>query len=130
MSIKTKVFFILFVLFTLLGGVNFLIQHVIIFPGFLQLEYNEAGENMKRVFYAIDREIVHLDKFCLDWAEWNDTYLFMEQQSEDFVVNNLSQEYLTDDLKLNLMLFCKPDGTIVWLHAIDLTGGGNSPSIF
>jgi diguanylate cyclase (GGDEF)-like protein len=119
-SIRTKVFFIIFVLFALLGGANFLIQRFIIYPSFLQLEYNEAGENMKRIFSAIDRETVYLDKLCVDWAEWNDTYLFMEQQSKEFIVNNLNKEYLVGELKLNLMLYCKPDGTIVWEHAMSL----------
>jgi diguanylate cyclase (GGDEF)-like protein len=118
MSIRVKVFVIIFVLFALLGGADFLIQRFIIFPSFLELEYREAGENLKRVFYAIDREIVHLDRLCGDWAVWDDSYAFMEEQSEEFIDSNLNEETLKAD-SFNLLVFCRPDGTVVWSHAAD-----------
>lgn len=118
MSIRIKVFFIIFALFAILGGVDFLIQRFIIFPSFLELEYREAGDNLKRVFYAIDREIVHLHRLCGDWAVWNDAYNFMNEQSQEFAESNLNAETLEAD-NLNLLVFCKPDGTIVWSHAAD-----------
>lgn len=113
MSIRLKVFFIILVLFALLGGADFLIQRFIIFPSFLELEYREAGENLRRIFYAIDREIVHLDRLCHDWAVWDDSYEFMEEQSPDFIASNLNAETLAAD-HLNLLLFCRSDGSIVW----------------
>lgn len=120
MSIRSKVFFIILVLFALLGGTDFLIQRFIIFPSFLALEYREAGENLKRIFYAIDREIVHLDRLCGDWAVWDDAYAFMTEQSQDFTESNLNEETLEAD-QLNLLVFCKTDGTIIWSHAADYT---------
>lgn len=119
MSIRVKVFVIIFVLFAMLGGADFLIQRFIIFPSFLELEYREAGENLKRVFHAIDREIVHLNRLCGDWAVWDDAYAFMTEQTDDFVASNLNPETLAAD-SLNLLAFCTPDGAVVWSYAADL----------
>jgi len=113
MSIRRKVFVIILVLFALLGGADFLIQRFIIFPSFLELEYREAGENLRRIRYAIDREVVHLDRLCHDWAVWDDSYVFMEKQSKEFIASNLNEETLSSD-HLNLLLFCRLDGTVIW----------------
>ncbi len=113
MSIRLKVFIIILVLFALLGAADFLIQRFIIFPSFLELEYREASENLRRIHYAIDREVVHLDRLCHDWAVWDDSYGFIDEQSEEYISSNLNAETLTTD-HLNLLLFCRLDGTILW----------------
>jgi diguanylate cyclase (GGDEF)-like protein len=120
MSIRIKVFVIIFVLFAMLGGADFLVQRFIIFPSFLELEHREAGENLKRVFHAIDREIVHLNRLCGDWAVWNDAYAFMTKQTEHFVKSNLNPETLAANT-MNLLAFCTPDGAVVWSRATDFT---------
>ncbi|WP_448871984.1 diguanylate cyclase domain-containing protein [Desulfobulbus propionicus] len=113
MSLRLKVFVIILALFALLGGVDFLIQRFIVFPSFLALEYREAKENLRRISFAINREIVHLDQLCHDWAVWDDTYEFMVDHSEEFLASNLNTETLEAN-HFNLLLFCRPDGTIVW----------------
>ena len=118
MIIRTKVFVTVIVLFAILGGINFLIQRYIIYPSFLQMEYNEAGENLKRIFQAIDREIVHLDAMCGDWALWDDTYSFINKPSKQYIASNLNQETLASN-HLNLLVYCRPDGAIVWMYAAD-----------
>jgi len=118
MSIRVKVFVIIFVLFAMLGGADFLVQRFIIFPSFLELEHREAGENLKRVFHAIDREIVHLNRLCGDWAVWNDAYAFMTKQNAHFVKSNLNSETLAAN-SLNLLAFCTPGGAVTWSWATD-----------
>jgi diguanylate cyclase (GGDEF)-like protein len=118
MIIRTKVFVIVIVLFAILGGINFLIQRYIIYPSFLHMEYNEAGENLKRIFQAIDREIVHLDTMCGDWALWDDTYSFMNKHSKPYIASNLNKETLASN-RLNLLVYCRSDGTIAWMYATD-----------
>lgn len=120
MTIRNKVFLIVLVLFATLGAANFFIQRYVIYPSFLDLEHHEAGENLQRVFHAIDREGYHLEKFCRDWATWDDSYDFMTSGSEDFVSSNLNDDAL-DNISLNLMIFCDNNGTIVWSRGRDFT---------
>ncbi|MBM9612766.1 diguanylate cyclase [Desulfobulbus rhabdoformis] len=113
MSIRRKVFVIILLLFVLLGGANFLIQRLIIFPSFLELESREASENLQRIRYAIEREIIHLDRLCRDWAIWDDSYDFIQTRSQAYIESNLGDSTLESD-RLNLLLFCRLDGSIVW----------------
>jgi diguanylate cyclase (GGDEF)-like protein len=137
MTIRNKVFLIVLVLFATLGVADFFIQRYVIYPSFLDLEHHEAGENLQRIFHAIDRESYHLEKFCRDWATWDDSYDFMTSGSEDFVSSNLNDDAL-DNISLNLMIFCDNNGTIIWsrgrdfVHkktiSIDLLAAGKIPT--
>ncbi len=120
MSIRTKVFGMLFILLLGTAAVNFIVQRFVIYPSFLELEYQEIGENLKRILHAIDREISHLEKMSGDWAVWDNAHSFMTEQTEEFINSNLNQETLEAD-HFNLIVFCRPDGTIVWHHGMDFS---------
>ena len=92
MSIRTKVFAIVLVLFTALGVTDFIIQRFVIYPSFLDLERHEAGENLQRIFHSISREVYHLERLCRDWSNWDDSYDFISSRSEDFISSNLIDE--------------------------------------
>lgn len=118
MTIRTKVFLIIFVLFAALGIADFVVQRFVIYPSFLELEYREAGENLQSIFHAIDRESYHVERLCRDWGTWNDSHDFMATGSEDFIESNLSDDSL-DNISLNLLAFCDTKGVIVWSRARD-----------
>ncbi|KAF5049454.1 Diguanylate cyclase, GGDEF domain [anaerobic digester metagenome] len=119
MSIRTKVFLIIFVLFAALGIADFFVQRFIIYPSFLALEHREVGENLQRIFHAIDRETYHVERLCRDWATWNDSHDFMATGHEGFIESNLSDDSL-DNISLNLLVFCDTKGNIVWSRVRDL----------
>lgn len=119
MSIRTKVFLIIFVLFAALGIADFIVQRFVIYPSFLELEHREAGENLQRIFHAIDRETYHVERLCRDWATWNDSHNFMATGYEGFIESNLSDDSL-DNISLNLLVFCDTRGNIVWSRVRDL----------
>lgn len=118
MSIRAKVFTIIFVLFASLGVADFFVQRFVVYPNFLELENHEAGQNLQRIFHAIDRENYHLERICRDWATWDDTYDFIISRSEVYKTSNLYDEAL-DSISVNVMIYCAEDGTIVWSNARD-----------
>ncbi len=118
MSVRVKVFTIIFVLFASLGVADFFVQRFVIYPSFLDLEHQEAGQNLQRIFHAIDRESYHLERIGRDWATWDDTYDFMTTRSEVYKTSNLYDEAL-DSISVNVMIYCAKDGTIVWSNVRD-----------
>lgn len=118
MSIRAKVFTIIFVLFASLGVADFFVQRFVVYPSFLELENHEAGQNLQRIFHAIDRESYYLERISRDWATWDDTYDFMTTRSEVYKKSNLNDGAM-DSIAVNLMIFSTPDGTIVWGNARD-----------
>jgi diguanylate cyclase (GGDEF)-like protein len=118
MSIKTKVFLVVFTLFAVLGVADFIVQRFVIYPSFLNLEYHEAGENLQRIIHAIDRESYHVERICRDWGSWDDSYDFMDTLSEEYMESNLGEGSL-DNISLSLLTFCNANGTIVWSRVRD-----------
>lgn len=118
MSIRAKVFTIILVLFASLGVADFFVQRFVVYPSFLELENHEAGQNLQRIFHAIDREKYHLERICRDWATWDDTHDFMTTGSQAYKTSNLYDEAL-DSIAVNVMIFCAQDGRIVWSNARD-----------
>ena len=124
MSIRAKVFAIIFVLFASLGVADFFVQRFVVYPSFLELENHEAGQNLQRIFHAFERENYHLERICRDWATWDETHDFMTTGSEVFKKSNLYDEAL-DSIAVNVMIFCAKDGTIVWGTARDTENAAN-----
>jgi len=118
MSVRAKVFTIILVLFGFLGVADFLVQRFVVYPSFLELEHHEAGQNLQRIFQAIDRESYHLERISRDWATWDDTHDFMATRSEAYKKSNLNDDAM-DSIAVNVMIFFAPDGTIVWGNARD-----------
>jgi diguanylate cyclase (GGDEF)-like protein len=118
MSVRAKVFTIILVLFGFLGVTDFLVQRFVVYPSFLALEHQEAGQNLQRIFQAIDRESYHLERISRDWATWDDSHDFMTTGSEAFKKSNLNDEAM-DSIAINVMIFFTTDGAIVWSNARD-----------
>jgi sensor domain CHASE-containing protein len=76
MSLKYKVSLIALIFFVSYGILDYTIMRMIIIPSFVSLEQKEAEQNLDRCVSAIHRELYHLDKICLDWSSWDDTYAF------------------------------------------------------
>ena len=119
MLIRKKIFLIFLGIFLLYGTVDYVIQRLVIFPSFLQLEHNEAVENLERVINAITREINYLKNFCFDWSAWDDTYDFVESRTQEYIKSNLVSITFFDN-NLNLLYICDLNGKVIWGKAYDL----------
>lgn len=117
MSIRNKVFVLIAALFLVLGGVNLAIQWRVTYASFVDLEQREAEENLRRIFFAIDRELAYLDELCMDWAAWDDSYAFMQDRSEDFIAGNLNSEAQKSN-RLAVLAYVDPDGRVVWERSL------------
>jgi PAS domain S-box-containing protein len=49
-----------------------------------------------------------------DWAEWNDTYAFVQNGNKKFIEDNLEWNYLNEALELDTLYIISLDGQIVW----------------
>ena len=105
MSLREKIVLILFSVMMLYVCSNYLIQKLVIYPNFVELERVEARKDITRCVEAIHREIFHLDSLCHDWAAWDDTYEFIDNRNEDYMENNLIVDTFIVQLFLILMQF-------------------------
>jgi diguanylate cyclase (GGDEF)-like protein len=126
MSIRNKMFIYVVAFFATMFLLDYVVQRSIIFPSFLKIEHNEAAENIRRVMKSLDREIYHLDQVCHDWAQWNDSYDFIDSLSESYKNGNLTYDTFKTN-NVNLIVYFKNDGTVIWGHAYNLEEEGDLP---
>jgi two-component system, NtrC family, sensor kinase len=90
MSLRIKVIGSLALLFAALSVAAFLIQLRVVEPSFARLEQANARTAMRRVDYAIDRDLETLQNDATDWANWEDAYRFVLGRNPKFVATNFT----------------------------------------
>ena len=95
MSIRSKVIGALALLFAALSVAAFLIQLRVVQPSFARLQRDNARTAMKRVQYAIDRDLLSLQIDATDWANWQEAYRFALGHNPKFVAMNFTHTAIT-----------------------------------
>ena len=113
LSIRMKVLLAIgLTLFTLVVGVSF-VSSTILLNGFTHLEDQISTQNVARVLNVVTDDIAGLEQTNSDWANWTDTYAFIQDHNQAYIDNHLSLATFLD-LQLNLMVFIQPDGHVIW----------------
>ncbi len=113
MSLKTKLLLILTAVFAVSTAGRYAFQYWVIQPRFDTLEHQEAVRSGRRCVRALRNELTHLHTTCEDWAEWDDTYQYVQERNEDYEEGNLYDSIL-DDLNLNVFGIYDLEGQLVW----------------
>jgi sensor domain CHASE-containing protein/class 3 adenylate cyclase len=90
-------------------GVLYASLSTIFGSSFTKLERRNAHQNMRRVQEAFFDELETLKVTAADYAEWDDTYAFMQNSNENFVRANLLDENFVR-LRLNFFLLLNTRG--------------------
>lgn len=86
----------------------------VILPPFITLEQSELAKSLDRCQKTIQLEAKTLSVIAKDWAEWNDTYQFVQDGNKEYIEDNLPWDYLNEDLSLDTLYVIGLDGHIVW----------------
>jgi PAS domain S-box-containing protein len=100
------------------------VSRAILINSFVQLEEQNAHDNLNRVVNAINDELAALEGTSGDWSNWDDTYFFVRDGSDEYVDTNLTDETFYN-LNLNLMVLVNSSGERVYERAFDLENGTN-----
>jgi sensor domain CHASE-containing protein len=113
---------------TLIGLIALLhvITSTILLNSFARLEEQDARRNVDRVQSVLSDSLQTLNGTLGDWSGWDDTYAFVEDGNEAYIKSNFVDSTFTN-LQVNLMLFIRPSGEIVYGKAVDLETGQEAP---
>ena len=75
-----------------LGICQFLASELVLTKGFQDMEDDETRSQAIMAKGILDRQLLVLDNLALDWAEWDDTYVFAQDGNARYVESNLTQE--------------------------------------
>lgn len=82
-------------------------------------EKSDALHGIQIIQMLLDDDLDQLERIAADWAEWDDTYAFIENENPDYIRSNLVADTY-QNLLLNLMVFININGHIVYGDAYDL----------
>jgi sensor domain CHASE-containing protein len=105
--------------FTSLIGILSATASTILLHNLKQAEEKYTGKAVEGVLSALTQTQedfrVHID----EWASWDDTYTFIQDRNQKYINSNLYPAALST-LKLNLILYVRPSGEIVYGTGFDL----------
>jgi sensor domain CHASE-containing protein/nitrogen-specific signal transduction histidine kinase len=96
------------------------VAHIILLQSFIHLEEQSVQRDVQRALAVLANDLTNLDRTAGDWALWDDTYAFIEDENPDYVASNLGDSALAN-LQLNLILFVHSSGRVVLGKAFDPT---------
>ena len=96
----------------------FAVLRTFLFPAFDELQTRIADNDVARVDQVLASAFDELERINRDYAEWNDTYTFVQGRNDDYLEINMI-ESLHRDLVLNAILFFDTAGVLVWGSAYD-----------
>lgn len=81
--------------------------------GISQLEEDMTFRNGNQAVKALDRDIEELDIIASDWAQWDDTYFFVQDQTKPYAESNLVDSTFTNN-RLNFIILYDHSGSLVY----------------
>ena len=91
----------------------------ILLNSFGRLEERSVREAVQRTRDTLENDIAYLYGKAGDWANWDDTYTFVEDGNREYIESNLAPTAFTD-LRVNIFAFVRPSGQMVYAKAFDL----------
>ncbi|MBE9139559.1 HAMP domain-containing protein [Nodosilinea sp. LEGE 07088] len=92
---------------------------VILQRSYSRLEQRDAQRNLQRVDEVLAGDLAQLQSLTEDWAAWNDTYRFIQDQNSSFIESNLNK-YAFESLQLNAVAFVGVEGDMAYGTGFDL----------
>jgi signal transduction histidine kinase len=94
-------------------------SHFIVLSGFQNIEQKDAKTQLERATNAFEAECIDLDNFVVDFAAWDDTYNFIQNNNTQYIESNIVNQTF-DHSELNLMMFVNPTNQIVYSKTYNL----------
>jgi len=104
----------------------YIVSSTFLMNGFIQVEQEDTSKNVQRANDAFSDDINQLGTMTRDWAWWDDTYQFIEDNNPEYIESNPTDETL-DGLRINLILYFNSTGEIVFSKGYDLENSSETP---
>ncbi|HEX9861911.1 MAG TPA: CHASE4 domain-containing protein, partial [Candidatus Bathyarchaeia archaeon] len=87
--------------------------NIIVIGSFAELEEKTVQENVGRTLSALDNEFTDLSSKAGDYAEWDETYDFIQNGNEEYIYTNLDAPTWAN-LRVDLVVFISTAGQVVY----------------
>ena len=118
MTLRKKTWIAILALGTAAAITFYVISSTIVLRGFAALEEQVVRDGVRQVCEQMDDILGQLDTMACDWAIWDDTYLFAEDENERYIQSVMSDESLAN-LRINLLVVAQMTGRMIFGAAFD-----------
>jgi len=118
MKLKNKILIITLSITICLTMVLSILTYVGMMGSIIMFESEYMGEYAERLHSILQYEISQLESIAKDWACWDDTYAFVQNNNSEYIESNLVDETFIG-LKLNFMLFFNSSKNLVYGKALN-----------
>jgi diguanylate cyclase (GGDEF)-like protein/PAS domain S-box-containing protein len=114
------------VAFVLTAGV-FQVSRTVLTRSFADIEADTMRQGIERVRKALEADLTQLESTTSDYAQWDDTYLYMSDRNAKYVETNFTRSTL-DNLHVNVVWITDRDGnTVLAVGDEDTSAAGVQP---
>lgn len=118
MRLRNKVAIIVLITWGLMFVIAYLGSSQILRNSYLQLEQQQADDNVNRVYEAMNQMLVAVKTMDVNWAVWDDTYKFIVDKNEAYIKSNLPPASFSS-ANVDIMLFYNAKGEAVFAKAVN-----------
>ncbi len=126
MSLRYKILLFCCVGLLALTSSLFYIAKKILLANYAQTELQDIEKHTLQVKELIAQRLNSLDTSCHDWASWDDTYAFIEDNNEEYRKANLLLDTFSR-IGANLVAYVHRSGKIVYARWFDFTNKSSAP---
>ncbi|MGQ9825709.1 MAG: PAS domain S-box protein, partial [Desulfotomaculales bacterium] len=112
--------------FFLLTGVLYLTTKLVLLKNFAALEAEKTLAAARGIVSALQDDLAALATTAADWAEWDDTYNFVENLNEGYIKANLADSTFAN-LQINFLVYLNSAGRIACARGFDLQSQKEAP---
>ena len=118
MTLRKKTWIAILALGTAAAITFYVTSSTIVLRGFAALEEQVVRDDVRQVCEQLDDILGQLDTMARDWAIWDDTYMFAEDENERYIQSVMSDESLAN-LRMNLLVVAQTTGRMLFGAAFD-----------
>jgi len=119
MSIKIKNLVFVSVLFIATSAIICIFGKEVLIKNYLKIESDQSRDTIFRTEDIFTTNLDELETISDDWSRWDDTYNFVKDKNQVYVLANLNDTTM-ENLGLNLMVFVDSNKNIVAFKYHDL----------
>jgi sensor domain CHASE-containing protein len=118
LTIRLKILLLILAFTVFVVSFFYIISKDIILNSFIRLENDKMETNLKRLDYSVNNSVRELGIKLNDWANWDEPYFFLKDNTKDFVSINLGMNAL-EALEINAIVFINKEGDVVFSKVLD-----------
>lgn len=93
---------------------------IIVLKSFSDLQKSFMEKDVARFLAAIEEDLEGLNGTVADWAEWGETYAYVQNPDPGYIRRNLDSAGVFKNLRMNLILLADSSGRTLYAKAVDL----------